>query len=546
MTHKTMLLLATAGLLAAPAAFAAETPPAGGACAALGKIASDGLRITRAEAIPAGTLPADNPARAALTGAARASAALPAHCLIEGSLDERQGTGGKPYAVKFQLRLPENWNGRFLFQGGGGMDGVVNEAIGAIPVAGATAPPALNRGFAVVSTDSGHQGRDSRDADFGLDQQARLDYAYAAIGKVTEAAKALIIARYGRAADRSYFMGCSNGGRAAMMAAQRFPDEFDGIVAGNPGFRLSRAASGHAWDVNVMTGIAPRAEDGRPVLANAFTPAEMKLVTEAVLQQCDAKDGLKDGLLTAPSTCHFDPAALRCQPGQTEACLPEAKLTALVSIMEGGTDSRGEHIYSSWPWDAGLASAGWRAWKLGTSQTGQPNSLYATLTPSSLGLYFMTPPVQNLQLATIDFDKLPARTAQTAAINDTTGTMYTSFTAHGGRMLVFHGNSDPAFSADDLRAYWKQLQADNDGDTATWARLFMVPGMNHCGGGPATDDFDPLTAIQAWVEKGEAPATLIAKGASFPGRTRPLCAYPQEAYYKGEGDPESAASFVCR
>ena len=417
------------GLLAAlcPAAAA----PAGAeerACSALTALARPDLRILRAEPVPEGTLPAENPGRAALTGAARANAAMPAHCVVEGAINPRTGAGGQSFAIGFELRLPANWNGRLLFQGGGGMDGVLNEAVGAIPVSGATAPPALNRGYAVVSTDSGHRGRDPSDASFALDQQARLDYGYAAIGEVSREARAVLSARYGRGPDRAYYMGCSNGGRTAMMAAQRFPTAFDGIVAGNPGFRLSRAAIAQAWDVAAFTRAAPRDAEGKPILAAALSEGDLRLLADAVLRRCDAADGLADGSIDAMAACRFDPASLRC-PGaaKEESCLSAPQVEALEQVFTGARDGGGRALYTGWPWDAGIAAPGWRAWKLGTSRTAAPNARNATLTPASLGLYFMTPPVSSLDLQSVDFDRIAQQTAQTAAINDATATMLSSF-----------------------------------------------------------------------------------------------------------------------
>ncbi|UFN47724.1 tannase/feruloyl esterase family alpha/beta hydrolase [Roseomonas sp. OT10] len=532
--------LGTLALLAPDAARAQR------ACADLMALARPDLRITRSEALPAGTLPAENPGRAALTGAARSRAALPAHCVVEGMIAPRTAADGRFFGIGFQLRLPEAWNGRFLFQGGGGMDGVVSEAIGAIPVAGATGVPALNRGYAVVSTDSGHQGRDASDASFGTDQQARLDHAGGSIGPVAREARALIAARYGRGPDHAYFMGCSNGGRSAMMAAQRFPLEFDGIVAGNPGFRLSRAAIAQAWDVKALTAAAPRNEAGQPVLAAALTPADMTLLAEGIAKACDAADGLADGTVEAMSACRFDPATLRCPGEKAAGCLSDPQLRALERVFGGARDSQDRPLYAGWPWDPGIAAPGWRAWKLGTATGGTPNARNATLAAASLGLYFMTPPVDGLDLRSFDFDRDPPRTAQTAAINDATATFLNSFSGHGGRLLVFHGQADPVFSATDLRDHWAELARDNGGAEAlsAWARLFVVPGMNHCGGGPAMDDFDPLAAIEAWVERGQAPDRLLARGSAFPGRSRPLCPAPQEARYRG-GDPQEAASFAC-
>ncbi|MFH6784582.1 MULTISPECIES: tannase/feruloyl esterase family alpha/beta hydrolase [Methylobacterium] len=525
------------------------SPALGGplACGDLARLVRPDLRITRAEAIPAGTLPADNPGRAALTGAARAKAALPAHCLVEGIIDPRVGAGGVEYGIGFQLRLPEAWNGRFLFQGGGGLDGVVGEALGAIPVSGATAPPALLRGYAVASTDSGHRGRDNADASFGLDQQARIDFAYGAVGTVAREAKGLIAARYGRAPAHAYFMGCSNGGRSALMAATRFPAAFDGIVAGAPAFRLTRAALGQVWDTQAFLSAAPKDQEGRPVLAEALSEADLALVAGAVLKTCDAADGLMDGAVEAVASCRFDPASLACPGDKGAACLSRPQVEALRRSFGGAHDSQGRPVYASWPWDPGLAAPGWRAWKLGTSKTAVPNARNATLGPAAIANYFLTPPDPGFDALRFDFDRDTPRIAETATINDPTGTFLSTFTARGGRLLVYQGVADPVFSARDLVGHWQELARHNGGAPAfsERARLFLVPGMTHCGGGPALDDFDPLSAIEAWVEGGRAPDRMLARGTAFPGRTRPLCPFPREARYQG-GEADEAESFSCK
>ncbi|MCO8170734.1 tannase/feruloyl esterase family alpha/beta hydrolase [Pseudomonas sp. 21LCFQ02] len=527
-------------------AFPVVAQAASDACAGLASNDPQ-VQLLKTLNVPAGEIPKANPGRAALTGQALSKAAMPAHCLVEGLINPRQGSDGQAYGIRFELRMPQDWNGRFLFQGGGGMDGVVNQALGAIPFRGASALPALNRGYAVVATDSGHAGKDSSDARFGLDQQARLDYAYAAIGQVTRQAKQLLAEHYGRGPEHSVFMGCSNGGRAALMAAQRFPTEFDGIIAGNPGLRLSRAAVAQAWDTRALEAAAPRTAAGEPILAQSLTRDDMSLVSRKVLERCDALDGARDGSIDAMSQCRFDPADLQCTADGQGQCLSAAKVQALRTVFDGAKDSQGRSLYANWPWDAGIASDGWRAWKLGTSQTGQPNARNATLTPNSLGYYFMTPPNPNLTLAEVDFDQAAAAVAETGAINDPTGTQLSSFIANGGKLIVIHGNSDPVFSANDLRHYWHRLARDNGGQQplGQWARLFMVPGMAHCGDGPALDNFDPLQALQDWQDHNTPPQQLIATGNAFPGRSRPLCPYPLEARYSGQGDMQNAESFTC-
>ena len=515
-------------LALASMAHAQETPAE--ACRALTSLASASLRVDKAELTPAG------PMKAAFGPPGGAPVDLPEHCLVRGMLDPRTGVGGRSYGIGFELRLPTKWNGRFLFQGGGGLDGAVNPAVGVTSVG----EPALARGFAVVSTDAGHQGPD---ASFASDQQARLDYAYQALGKVTTQAKAILARFYGQGPKRSYFMGCSNGGRQGMMAAERYPLEFDGIIAGDPGFRLSRAAVGELWDTAQLTKIAPRDPQGRPIVSQALTPDDLKLLARGALDACDGLDGLKDGLINDPHACRFDPKVLACKAGAKTGCLTAAKISAIKAIFGGAHDSRGRPLYAGWPYDAGVGDMGWRIWKMGSSATGAANGINQTMGQDALRRYFVTPQDPAIGPQTFDFDRAVELTAETGAINDPTSTFMTSFVQHGGRLLIYQGLSDPVFSADDIIGWYDKLK-NEAGPPQDWARLFLVPGMNHCQGGPATDRFDALAAIQAWVEDGKAPDRLTATGASFPGQSRPLCPYPQVARYKG-GDKASADSFAC-
>ncbi|WP_279717429.1 tannase/feruloyl esterase family alpha/beta hydrolase [Chelonobacter oris] len=488
--------------------------------------------ITRAEWVGGGDMPSDR--MSALTGAAVRKLQMPPHCLLEGSIEPRKGADGKDYATTFQLRLPAEWNRKFLFQGGGGMDGFLAPAVGSIPFRGATALPALMRGYAVVSMDGGHRGRD---AAFAADQQARLDLAYAATGKVTAAAKQLIGKLYRSEPQKSYFMGCSNGGREAMMAAQRYPLEFDGVVAGNPGFRLAYAAVGEAWDNQHIMTAAPQNARGEKIFANAFSKADLDAVSQAVLNRCDTKDGLKDGLVNAWESCDFKPEMLQKQLGAH-------KVKLLNTLFGGAKNSRGEQIYASWPYDAGINSEGWRQWKLGSSQTAQPDARNIVLGADSLAGLFITPYSPNFDTMKFDFDRDTAKVRQMAGIFNADSTNLTTFNRRGGKMLLVQGVSDPVFSTHDLRDWYRQLQADTP-NTPDSTRLFMVPGMAHCGTGPALDDFDPLTALENWTDNGIAPDRIIAQGKAFPGKSQPLCAYPKTAVYTG-GDENKAESFVCR
>ncbi len=473
-------------------------------------------------------------------------AALPAHCVVQGMIGARTGADGKHYGIQFEIRMPEDWQQRLLFQGGAGLDGFLGQATGGIPLSSSSARPALARGYAVVSMDGGHQGQD---ASFARDQQARLDYAYAAIGKVWEQAKRIAGLYYGQPAKYAYFMGCSNGGREAMIAAQRYPTEFDGIVAGNPGFRLSCAAVAEAWDTRAFMSIAPKDAAGRPVLAEAFSPADLKLVGERIAAECDALDGIRDGLVNNHGACRFDPAVLQCPAKGNGACLSEQKVRVLRQVFAGPRNSAGQALYSSWPYDTGIAADAWRAWKLGFSKdAARPDALNATLGAEAMKNYFMTPPDERFDVLAFDFDRDARRVAQTGALNDAVSTYMTTFASRGGKLLIYHGMSDPVFSANDIMRWYEDLAADTDGGdmarTRQWARLFLVPGMTHCGDGPALDNFDPLAAIERWVERKEAPGSIPARGKAFPDKSQPLCPYPEFAQYQG-GDANDIRSYRC-
>lgn len=507
-------LLTGAFLLASPLA---ATSARAMDCAALADLDLHGVEIATAAAQAAQTLPPDP--MSAMTGGSPRPVAVGTHCLVEGKIGDRAGVGGQ-YGIRFQMRLPDDWNGRFLFQGGGGMDGFIAPATGSVPSIGSTATPALPRGYAVISMDGGHDGLD---ASFAQDQQARLDLAYAAIGKVTATAKALIRARYDRAAGASFFMGCSNGGREAMIAAERYPTEFDGIVAGNPGFHLSRAALSQAWDVAQLMPVAPGGD-----LSRALTQADMDIVSAEILAQCDALDGVEDGI--AAAGCAFDTDRLRGK-------IAEDKRAALLAVMGGPKGAEGTALYSDWPWDPGINSAGWRAWKLGSEDS---PALNLVLGQASLVNLFMTPPRAALP-EVLDFDALARNVSSVGGYFDADETFLSTFAQEGGKLLIFQGLADPVFSANDIARWYEETTANTGPETA---RLFMVPGMTHCGGGPAFEDFDPLTALEHWVDGGEPPATMPASAPLLEGRTMPLCAYPAYAKYTG-GDVAAADSFSC-
>jgi len=510
------------------------------ACRALASMVIARTQITYASWVAAGT-PID-------VGFMRQRIAdQPAHCLVRGEVDRHVGKHGQPYADRFELRLPSNWNGRFLFQGGGGLDGVLMPAIGLVSdAAGSKMPSALARGFAVASSDGGHEQSSLRSpGDFGANPQALADYEYNSTRVVTRVALELTKEYYRRSASRRYFMGCSNGGREGMIAAQRYPELFDGVIAGSPAFDLTRAMVAEAWNTDSFAQIAPRNGAGRPGLAKALSDSDLRLLAHAVLARCDALDGVRDGMIGDPAACRFDPSVLTCRRGSHRGCLSGAKVAAIRKVFNGPVDSQGHRLYSSWPYDTGIAAPAWRQWMLGTEKMPAINLLIAPAAINGMALGLRPPPID---IWKFNFDRDPERIAQAAAGLDAVSTDYSRMRKRHGKLLIYGGLSDPVFSANDLVAYYRRVIAANGGVAATqrFARLVLVPGMNHCGGGPSLDQFDTLTAMQAWVERGKAPQRLIARGTAFPGRTRPLCAYPATAHYKGSGNIESAASFACR
>lgn len=530
--------LIVAALLAALATHAVHAQS--DACAAVKQLPLAEGRIENAVSVPSGPLPQDN---SPYHPAYPKDWILPAYCEVSGVLHQRTGADGAAYGDHFLLRLPSPWNGKFLFQGGGGTDGVAQPPLG---IVSNHAQPALMRGYAIITADSGHAGQGN--TAFGREQQARLDYAFNSIGEVTRAARQIVAAYYAKPASHAYFMGCSNGGREAMMAAQRYPLDFDGIIAGDPGFRLSHAAIAEAWDTEAFNSAAPRDEQNRPILSKSFSNEDLTLLVKAVLEKCDALDGLADGEINNLAACHFDPAALTCIGEKTPQCLSRAQVDALHRSFGGAHDSKGQPLYSSWPYDAGLADFGWRIWKLGMSPNATPNAINTTMGANTLRDYFVHPFQENFDSAHVDFDRVAAQVAETSAINDADSTEISTFTARGGKLLIYEGTSDPVFSADDVIAYYRALVAANGGaqKALASARLFLIPGMTHCGGGPSTDEFDSLTALEQWVEAGHAPERIVASGKAFPHRTRPLCPYPQYAAYNGSGDPEDATHFTCK
>ena len=503
-------------------------------CAGFAAAAKPGMRLTT-ELIAGDTVRPPG---------AQAGPMLVAHCKVTGRMDERMGQDGKPYHIGFELRLPTAWNGRFLYQGGGGNDGVVRPAIGPQAAPGY----ALNRGFAVATTDAGHQ---SPTADFGFDPIARTDNAYNAHDKVAVTAKELIRQFYSKPADKSYFIGCSGGGRQGMMFTQRFPQHFDGVIAMAPAMRVSKGATiAAAWDTQALQAIAPVAPEGHKVLSQALSDGDLDVLSKGILNACDGLDGLVDGMVSNPAACKFDVSQLQCKAAKEDSCLAPQQVSALKKMVQGPRNSAGKPLYFNWPWDPGMGHPqnDWRMWKLGNSPTAKANSRHVFLMEDALQGYFVTPPDRSLSIYKFDFDRDPQRMdAHSWIFNTADDVQLAGYRARGGKLMFIHGLADPIFSADEMVDYYQRLQKHHGAATADLAQLFLVPGMGHCQGGAATDSMDGLGALVDWVEKGQVPTRIEAKGtAVYQGRSRPLCAYPQHAHYKGSGDTQNAANFTCQ
>jgi Tannase and feruloyl esterase len=499
--------------------------------------------------------------------------AMPEHCEVIGVMRERVGSDGQHYAVKYHVRLPTDWNGRFLFQGGGGTNGMLGNATGPVQPG---IPTALEMGYAVVSTDTGHDNAINSNpalqgtVAFGHDYEARVEYAEKAIDSVAGVAKRIVTAFYGRSARHNYFVGCSNGGREGMVFAQRFPEQFDGIVAGAPAFAVPKAAVAEAWDTQVFAALAKHMKltnnSGLPDIARTFSQGDLKIVAETIAQVCDADDGIADGMVQNLFQCttpRVRPALEThvCVHEKEATCLSREQVDTLVRSLDGPRNSKGESLYPGWPWDIGIADMGWRIWKLG--MPGGMESINVMLGSPAMSGLFVTPPATvaatseaNLRYQLeFNFDRDAPKLFSTSKEFPRSGwdlvgaqsSDLSRFRQRGGKMIVPHGGSDPIFSINDTVNWWRKLDAANHGKATDFVRVFAVPGMNHCGGGPATDQFNALAAIVEWVEAGRAPDHIEAKAGPntpWPGRTRPLCPFPQIARYK-TGDVNKSQSFTC-
>jgi hypothetical protein len=446
------------------------------------------------------------------------------YCQIEGSI--------APH-IHFELRLPmSGWTQRYLQVGCGGLCGVLN-----IRVEHAEeCQPVQDHALALASTDMGHQALNMGDGTFGTDPQARIDFAYRGVHLTALAAKALIRSYYGQLPRYAYFSGCSDGGREALMEAQRFPSDFNGISAGAPAMNfLVQNTFYHAWMY-----LANHRSDGSAILTAAKLPA----LHAAALASCDAIDGLKDGQITDPRACHFDPSEAVCKPGQAvdDTCLTAEEADVARKYYNGPRDAGGHRFTVGGP-QVGSELA-WRGVFVPDSAKGEVMSQGAALGTLRY-LAFEQNPDPRYSLKDFHFDRATFRRLEALhPLYDATDTELSRFEAGGGKLLLWHGWSDPHISPINTIAYYGAVRSRlGEAKTDSFLRLFLFPGMYHCMGGDGPGTFDALTPLMSWVENGAVPDRIIAGHAD--SRTRPVFAFPMVAKYSGSGSVDDANSFVA-
>jgi len=554
-----------------------------------------------------------------------AGGGLPGHCNVVGVIDKRvssQDPDHYTYGVGFAINLPDSWVGRFEMMGGGGTDGSLNQN----PQGNAGSE--LASGWVVAADDGGHEDANPATANgftppftwqdddpnaggsahFGIDAQARNDYGYEAMERATLVTKEIIWYYYGERPQHSYFWGCSNGGRDAFMQVQRYPENYDGVVAANPGFDLPRAGIGEAWNEQSLAPLATGVDaNGQPNVTQSFQSQDLEVASAAILEACDGLDGLIDGVIDNYSACttavvkpHL--ANFTCGSGRHGStphggtCLTSAQVTALLKIYGGAHNSDGQALYSNWYWDAGVwdpptaSGLGWQAWNV-TLFGGLPANL--TLGGGAIPMVFHNPPIvtpvnssagaagESQEKAIFDYNfdtDAPTIFASVPGYRESPMEFMTGvslnlspFAFHGGKMIIYDSVNDGIFSGVDLVNWYNAMNRAQFGQASNFARLFLIPNMAHCGGGPATSSFaaNTLTAITKWVENGVAPAQITAANTNtsspftangadpnhlfapgvttnFPaGGTRPICPYPQQTRYKGAGATNDAGNFTC-
>jgi hypothetical protein len=473
-------------------------------CASLSTLALPNTSITLAQTVPAGSFspPTGQPV-----------ANLPAFCRVAGVIHPVEDS-----LIAFEVWIPSaGWNGKFYGVGNGGYAGSIG--YGALGIA-------VRHGYAAASTDTGHTGGGEPNASWALGHpQKAIDFGYRAIHETAVKGKAIAAAFYGSAVQRSYFNGCSNGGRQALMEAQRYPEDYDGIVAGAPANYWTHLLTEGLWDAQALL-----LEPG------SYIPAsKIPAVENAVVAACDAADGVKDGVVDNPSQCHFDPSTLLCKAGDSDACLTAPQVAALRKLYDGP----GEKIFPGHAPGGEDGPGGWAAWVTGPARE------------KSLGFEFGTQFFKNFVFLDAAWDyhtfnlerDVKKADEKMAHVLNATDADLKPFARHGGKLILYHGWSDAAISPYNTINYYNRVEEKLKAkETAAFVRLYLAPGMQHCGGGPGPNAFDMNKPIEAWVEQGVPPGPIVA---TRPGRSRPLCPYPEVARWKGSGSTDDAANFAC-
>ena len=480
-----------------------------GRCAALADLDLIDLRITSAVSVPA-------------------EEEGPGHCAVNGVIETE---------INFELLMPDEWNGRFVMGGGGGFVGTVqNQARTLYAVGGGP----LERGYATVGTDTGHV-RQGIEADWALNNpERRENFGHRAVHLTTEAAKSILRDYYGEAEQFSYFVGCSRGGGQGMMESQRYPGDFDGIVSGAPAYDWTGIA---AQFVQTQQAIYPEGDLSSPVI----TPDNLKLLAEAIDSACDALDGVEDDILDDPRACAFRPDDLpRCSGGDRAGCVTETQLAAIKAVYEG-PKRHGQPVHFGFPYGGENDPGGWDLWVVDSADArarGVPSLQYGFGTNLSKYFVFSDP---EWDYTAYDFSTWEEDSAATAEILNATDADLGPFRDAGGRIIYWTGWSDLALSAFGTIDYVERVRA-TDPRADDYTRLYLLPGVLHCGRGPGADKVDWLDAIRGWVEDGVAPEQLVAQKLDDEGSvvlSRPACPYPQVATYGGDGDAASETSFRC-
>jgi feruloyl esterase len=429
--------------------------------------------------------------------------------------------------ITAQVWLPQSWNGKLLGVGGGGFNGGLTSA----PL---VLKDPVGMGYVGVVTDAGHE--DTASAKFAYDSAEKLtDYAYRANHVAADFAKSLIDSYYGSPAKRAYFYGCSNGGRDALMLARRFPEDYDGIIAGAPAAAFMEIMTSFVWNRQAVAS-APKLKD------------KLQLVQNAVVAKCDALDGVKDQLLENPLQCSFDPGELQCKDGDGPNCLSAAEVSALRKVYSGPRLRDGNQIFSGQPVGGEALPKNWEEWIV-AEKAGE-------MGPEAYRWMVHRNPEWGMESFDLGRDYALAKQRMSPILNSNDPDL-SAFMKRGGKLMLYHGWNDAAIPAGATLEYHSSLRKALGPVADEQVRLFMVPGMMHCWGGPGATDFDKVEAMDRWMESGTAPDRIIATEYDPPAsvlvlpnskkvRTRPLCAWPKVAQYSGTGSSDDAASFTCR